>query len=178
MAARRVYWFATRNAPEGERDPEGCAKQSLEELFRGWHEPVEELIEASEESSILRNDIYDRDPLKRWSEGLVTLLGDAAHPMTPNLGQGACQAIEDAIVLAASLKHSKNVESGLREYECRRIPRTAEIVLQSRGLGEIAQWENPFACGLRNLAIRAMPDVLARKQIERIVGYDLSKGLA
>jgi 2-polyprenyl-6-methoxyphenol hydroxylase-like FAD-dependent oxidoreductase len=175
MTAHRVYWFATKNAPEGERDPEGCAKRSVLELFRGWHEPVEELIGASEESSILRNDIYDRDPLERWSEGRITLLGDAAHPMTPNLGQGACQAIEDAIVVAASLKHSKNAEAGLGEYERRRIPRTAEIVLQSRRLGQFAQWEDPLASGLRNLAIRAMPDALAKNQIQRIVGYDVSK---
>lgn len=79
MGDGRVYWYATTNAPEGERDSKGQAKQNLVGLFRGWHEPIEALLEASEESSILRNDIYDRNPLVRWSENRVTLLGDAAH---------------------------------------------------------------------------------------------------
>ena len=80
------------------------AKATLSHLFSGWHRPVVDLVEAAEEGTILRTDIYDREPLgERWGIGRVTLLGDAAHPMTPNLGQGACQAIEDAVVLALCL---------------------------------------------------------------------------
>ena len=108
----RVYWFATANAPEGEKDgPPGDltgAKAKLLHLFSRWHRPVADLVEAAEEGTILRTDIYDREPLgERWGEGKVTLLGDAAHPMTPNLGQGACQAIEDAVVLARCLGEAR-----------------------------------------------------------------------
>jgi 2-polyprenyl-6-methoxyphenol hydroxylase-like FAD-dependent oxidoreductase len=116
MKDNRIYWYATRNAPEGGRDSPGPARRNLRHLFRGWQYPVEQLIEASVESAILRNDIYDRPPLSRWSDNRVTLLGDAAHPMTPNLGQGGCQAIEDAIVLAACLGASSTVATALREY--------------------------------------------------------------
>ena len=111
MSRGRVYWFATKNAAEGERDPEGRTKDVLSGLFRGWHEPIEALIAATNEGAILRNDIDDMDPLPRWLQGRVALLGDAAHPMTPNLGQGACQAIEDSVVLAACLKKHANIES-------------------------------------------------------------------
>ena len=75
-------------------------KRGLLDLFRGWHAPIEALIEATDESVILRNDVYDRPPLPHWSVGRATLLGDSAHPMTPDMGQGACQAIEDAVILA------------------------------------------------------------------------------
>jgi len=123
MSRGRIYWFATKNTPEGERDPEGDSKQTLLKLFRGWHEPVEALIEAATEGSILRNDIYDLSPLRRWVDNRVALLGDAAHAMTPNLGQGACQAIEDGAVLAACLSKSSRIDSALLEYQRRRVPR-------------------------------------------------------
>ena len=110
MSLGRVYWFATSNSPEGERDPEGKSRQTLSRLFLGWHKPIEALINTTNEGSILRNDIYDMNPIQRWVRGRVALLGDAAHPMTPNLGQGACQAIEDAVVLAACLRGSESIE--------------------------------------------------------------------
>ena len=166
-----VYWFATKNAPEHERDPEGHVKQNLMRLFRGWHNSIEALIDATSESAILRNDIYDRDPLLRWTEGRVTLLGDAAHPMTPNLGQGACQAIEDAAVLGACLGSPDSVQSRLRQYQERRIPRTSKIVLTSRRIGEIGQWENPLLCLIRNLAMWAIPASATARQLRSVVSY-------
>jgi 2-polyprenyl-6-methoxyphenol hydroxylase-like FAD-dependent oxidoreductase len=168
----RVYWYATKNLPEGERDAPGQAKQNLLRLFRGWHDPVEALIQATDESAILRNDIYDRDPLPRWSENRVTLLGDAAHPMTPNLGQGGCQAIEDAVVLAACLANCDRVDSALRRYQDRRIPRTSAIVLQSRRIGEVGQWENSVACFVRNAVIRATPSRIKTRQMASAAVYE------
>ena len=171
MAGGRVYWFATANAREGERDPAGQTKSNLLRSFLGWHRPIEALIEAADESSILRNDIYDLDPLTAWTQGRVTLLGDAAHPMTPNLGQGACQAMEDAVVLAVCLKPAARPENGLAEYQRRRIPRTRAIVLQSRRFGQIAQWQSPFLCGLRDRAVRMTPRALAVRSLKDLVAY-------
>ena len=94
-------------------DTEGRTRDTLSRLFRGWHKPIEALIAAAPENSILRNDIHDLNPLPHFFRGRVGLLGDAAHPMTPNLGQGACQAIEDAVVLAACLAKSQHIESAL-----------------------------------------------------------------
>jgi 2-polyprenyl-6-methoxyphenol hydroxylase-like FAD-dependent oxidoreductase len=135
MGRGLVYWFATQNAPEGQRDPVGRIKETLAQVFWGWHQPIEALIAATREDSILRNDIYDVAPLPRFVQGRVALLGDAAHATTPNLGQGACQAIEDSIVIAVCLKTAGQVEAGLLEYERRRMPRVSEISLRSRNLG-------------------------------------------
>jgi 2-polyprenyl-6-methoxyphenol hydroxylase-like FAD-dependent oxidoreductase len=173
----RVYWAVSRNAPEGEKDVTGATKGALLELLRGWARPVPDLIEATEEPAILRTDIYDRDPpRKRWGEGRVTLLGDAAHPMTPDLGQGACQAIEDAVEVTRCLGHQEtDAAAALRLYEARRIHRTAWIVRGSRRTGRIAQLQNPLACRLRNAALRALPLRLQMKQLEALMGTKKSK---
>ncbi len=143
MAGGRAYWYATQAVPEGQGDPPQGRKQGLLDLFRGWHGPIEALIAATDEAAILRNDVYDRPPLRAWSVGRVTLLGDAAHPMTPDMGQGACQAIEDAVVLADCLAGSGDVSPALRAYEDRRIPRTRRVVRESRRAGTIAQRRFP-----------------------------------
>ncbi len=173
----RVYWYATSNMPEqagpSNASPSNGGQQAfLRTLFRGWHEPVESLIESAQESNILRNDIYDRDPVKTWGEGCVTLLGDAAHPMTPNLGQGACQAIEDALEIARCLSTTTTVELAREKYEASRIPRTTSVVLASRRLGAIGQIETPIMCRLRNLALRLTPRKVSLQSLAPVAGYE------
>jgi 2-polyprenyl-6-methoxyphenol hydroxylase-like FAD-dependent oxidoreductase len=166
MTGGRVYWYATESVPEEHGDPPEGRKQGLLKLFRGWHEPVEDLIEATDEAAILRNDVYDRPALRHWSVGRATLLGDAAHPMTPDMGQGACQAIEDAVVLADCLTRSSEVALALRDYESRRIPRTRRVARESRQAGMIAQWSNPLACRFREALLRSR--YATRKQAEQL----------
>jgi len=170
-----VYWTAAKNSPEGEGDRlGGGAKDALLEDFRGWHAPVEALIRAADEDAILYTDIYDREPARRWGEGQVTLLGDAAHPMTPDLGQGACQAMEDAVVLATCLDNEKaDVASALRLYEARRIGRTAAFVRRSRRLGRLAQLENPLLCRLRDAFLKITPNQMMLKQTAEFLTYDV-----
>jgi 2-polyprenyl-6-methoxyphenol hydroxylase-like FAD-dependent oxidoreductase len=168
----RVYWFGTTNTPEGSPDASVGRRQEVLETFRGWHSPVEAMIEATEAHAILRNDVYDRKPVKRWGEGRVTLLGDAAHPATPNLGQGACQAIEDAVVLARCLARETGVASALREYERERRARTAYISRMSWRNGQIARWENPLACGMRNAVVGLLPAWLTRRLTTRMWRFD------
>lgn len=171
MSGNRVYWFAAQTAPEGAHSPDG-EKAELLRICRGWHAPIEALIEATPEAAILRNDIYDRPPLSRWGEQRVTLLGDAAHPMTPNLGQGACQALEDAVVLARCLRNQADVVAALRAYEVQRIPRTSYIVQQSRRVGVIGQWQQPVAVWLRNFLVKNLLARIQTQQIIRLVGYN------
>ena len=171
LSEGRVYWFASVTAPEGGADPPGERKQTLLRLFDGWDAPVLTLIAATGEAAILRNDIYDRDPLPRWGRGRVTLLGDAAHPMTPNLGQGAGQALEDAIVLGACLRANGDPASTLRAYEDKRRARTAAVVRQSRLFGQLAQSERRSVCWLRDAIFRWTPTRLQFRQLHRFAGY-------
>ncbi|HEU4892587.1 MAG TPA: FAD-dependent monooxygenase [Vicinamibacterales bacterium] len=168
----RVYWYATDNVNEGQREPPIETKTRLMRLFGDWHQPIPELIRSTAEDTILRNDIYDRDPAERWGSGRITLLGDAAHPMTPNLGQGACQAIEDALVLSHLLSTGPDVPSSLRRYESERIPRTRSIVNASRRVGALFQVDSRAFCWLRNLGLRMMPVEMTYRSLKDLGGYE------
>jgi salicylate hydroxylase len=99
--------------------------------------------------------LYDREPMKQWTKGRVTLLGDAAHPMLPYLGQGACQAMEDGCVLATALSAmSGDVEGGLQLYERVRRPRANRVVLEARARGEDNHLVSPIAAWKRDMLIK------------------------
>ena len=106
----------------------------LRAAFDGWHPDVREIVGALE--APLKWALFDRDPFPRWSRGVVTLLGDACHPMLPYGAQGAAQAIEDAAALAACLTDSADIPSALARYESARRARTARVQAISRGNGE------------------------------------------
>ncbi len=173
MSHNRAYWFATQNAPAGENDAPVGRKGELLNLFQGWHEPIEKLIESTDEAAILRNDIVDREPLPGWTQGRVTLLGDAAHPMTPNLGQGACQAIEDAVVLADCIAATDDVKAALRNYEAKRRKRANQIVRQSWRVGQMIQMENEWFCKLRNALMKLTPASVQRRGLSWIINYEI-----
>ena len=172
ISGNRVYWYATDNVPEGQREPPDQAKARLTAMFASWHDPIPALIRVTDPAAILRNDIYDRDPADRWGSGRITLLGDAAHPMTPNLGQGACQAIEDALVLARDLGRGGDVEASLRRYEAERMPRTRFIVTASRRVGQMFQVESPALCRARDAMLRLIPAAMNYRSLARIGGYE------
>lgn len=172
MARDRVYWFASENAPAGETEDPASTKARLLRRFGSWHPPIPRLIESTPARSILRNDASDRDPRREWGDGPVTLLGDAAHPSTPALGQGAGQAIEDGVVLAGCLAGAGDPVRALRRYELRRRGRANAMTVQSRLLGRMGQWESPLACRLRNAAIRVVPDGLRMRQLRWMFAFD------
>lgn len=169
----RYYWFATRNAREGEPEHQEGRKHEVLSLFHDWYPSIPAIIEATPVSAILRNDIYDRPPLRHWTRGRITLLGDAAHPMTPNLGQGACQALEDALVLAYCLVQTDNTSVALQLYQALRIPRTTRIVNRSWSLGRISQWKHPIACLLRDTGFKWMPSSWQMATFEEAVGHEV-----
>jgi 2-polyprenyl-6-methoxyphenol hydroxylase-like FAD-dependent oxidoreductase len=169
----QVYWFAVLNTPEGTHDEPTQGKQKLLSVFGAWHKPVGALIEAADDAAILRNDIYDLAPLPKWTENRVALLGDAAHATTPNLGQGACQALEDAVVLGQCLTSHADIAHALGNYESQRMTRANRVVALSRQIGAVGQWESPLACWLRDLGMRLMPAELRMKQLGTIIGYEV-----
>ena len=150
----RTYWWASMStAPELAANwPHGRA--DVLRRFRGWSPEIGEIISATAEYDILALPIYDRRPLSWWGRGRVTLLGDAAHPMLPSLGQGANAAIEDALVLAHALTLHTDPDSALRSYERRRLGRTTALVTRSRLLAGIEKYTNPAAVAGRNALLR------------------------
>ena len=152
----RLGWWAAANMDS----------DNLSSLFAGWWRPVLELIEATPKKSILKTRALDRDPIKTWGNGRMTLLGDAIHPTTPNLGQGGCLAIEDAFVLAKCFEEYGAVEEALRNYERLRNKRSAALTRYSRYYGAVGQWENIWARGLRKTALALVPESIARRLMQ------------
>ena len=169
----RLFWYGTHNVPEGGVDSAAGRKADVLNVFHSWHSPIPQVIEATDE--ILRNDIVDRLPIRHWGVGRVTLLGDAAHPTTPNLGQGAGLALEDAVCLAAALADRAEIGPALRQYERSRRRRTAAITRASWRIGSFCQWENACARSVRDTLTRCLPAQLGLRWLESIVNYESTK---
>ena len=172
--ARQVYWWVAHNAPLNEIVPAEQRKALLLERYREWPFGLPEAIAATPEGSILQNDLVDRKPARRYARGRVVLVGDAAHPTTPNLGQGANMAIDDAIVLARALRDEGSLPAALARYERERMERTRLIVKRSWAFGRLFRWTSRPAVKLRETLMRRTParvmtDVL-RWQILESVG--------
>ncbi|MEV0276759.1 FAD-dependent monooxygenase [Streptomyces sp. NPDC050610] len=152
-----VHWMSVANGPAGGRD-EGTPEQTLNMLrarHAGWTAPVENILDATTPESILRGDVVDRRPDSVWGQGRVTLLGDAAHAVSFNIGQGACLAIEDALVLAGHLAApGATVTRALRAYEAERQERTRPMQLLAHRIGAIGALQNPAAIWLRDRVLK------------------------
>ncbi len=159
----QVYWFATENRKTRTDDQ---ADTQWKSRFKSWIEPIAELIDATPDENIVHNDIVDRKPIFPWGKGAITLLGDAAHAMTPNFGQGGAQAIEDAVVLGLAIEKSEEgVESAFRKYESFRHPRTSSLVKGSRQFGMVGQGGNWLFRLIRNYVMPNLPKSFVDKQL-------------
>lgn len=153
IGKNHFYWYATGNQQEGEMLPAAERKAQLLEYFQNWHAPIRQIIEATPSENILHNDCYDRPPDRVWSSGRVCLIGDAAHPTTPNMGQGGCLALEDAVVLTRCLQKASSPNEAFLEFERLRFKRAKFINNRSLLIGRIGQLQSPLAIILRNILI-------------------------
>ncbi|XP_023876109.1 zeaxanthin epoxidase, chloroplastic [Quercus suber] len=150
----KMQWYAFHKEPQRNTDPPKGKKKRLLELFGNWCNEVITLIRETPEHMILRRDIYDRDMIYRWGNGRVTLLGDAAHPMQPNFGQGGCMAIEDCYQLILELdklpksgsdvQQSYEIASTLRRYEKKRLFRISTVHAASRMASKMIDTYQPY----------------------------------
>ena len=168
----QAYWWAGMRRHESPGDTPQVEKSSLLRAFADWHDPIPELVAATPPDAIIRTCLYDRPPLERLSVGRIALAGDAAHPMLPNLGQGACQAIEDAVVLGEELA-GPDVVAALERYSARRRAHTADVVRASRQMSRVAHLRGPVAAGLRDALLRASPPSVTLRRLDPIVGHVL-----
>jgi 2-polyprenyl-6-methoxyphenol hydroxylase-like FAD-dependent oxidoreductase len=152
-----LYWYVS--APVDPQVDLALPPASLAlRLTRSFHESVRAIVAATSADDLRMDLLVDRDPVMRWGEGAVTLLGDAAHPMLPHAGQGAAQALEDAVVLGRALAAGGPPEDALSHYEKERTRRTAEFVGLSRSNARMGSIHNAALCWLRDALIRTVPE--------------------
>lgn len=154
----RAYVYATAAATEGTRAPDPATELAgLRRRFAGWHAPVPELLDRLCADDLLRHDVLSLEPpVRQPTTGRVVLLGDAAHGMEPNLGQGACLALEDAVTLTALVAGSP-VPSALDEYAAARRRRPARLSSRSRMIGRATRTRSRALTALRDVAVRSTP---------------------
>lgn len=146
VSDNRFYFFFDVPLPKGLAEDRTTVTDDLQRYFHGWAAPVQKLIAAIDPQTTNRIEIHDIEPFSRFVRGRVALLGDAAHSTTPDIGQGGCAAMEDAIVLADMLSaHSLGIEDALRRYESRRVIRTRDLVLKARKRCDVTHGKDPAA---------------------------------
>ncbi|MBL7978762.1 MAG: FAD-dependent monooxygenase [Bacteroidetes Order II. Incertae sedis bacterium] len=157
LSNNRLYWFACLNAKQNDPEMAALTPEKLSVLFRNFHAPIPEVLRATHTTETHWADIGDLKPLQNFAHKRLILLGDAAHATTPNLGQGAGMAIEDALVLSKVLNDHSSLELALQAYVRKRQPRVRKVVQMSRQIGAVAQktpgWLQPW----RNALLRLTP---------------------
>ena len=171
VGRNRIYWFATLNAPPLDPRMREARAKDLREYFDGFHFPIPQLLDRTRDDQLIWGDIIDLKPIPKFDFERVVLLGDAAHATTPNLGQGACMAIEDAATLMNALVKYEPMEA-FRHFSSHRVARTTGIVNQSWRVGRLAQLENELLRRLRDNAFRMLPKSATLGQLKDL--FDVS----
>ncbi|MGG0656934.1 FAD-dependent monooxygenase [Rummeliibacillus pycnus] len=172
LANDQIYWFACVNAPFQDKNISAFTTNDLYHLFHDYHSLIPAILKWTKDENLIWNDIIDLKPLSRFAFDRMLLIGDAAHATTPNIGQGAGQAIEDAIILSNVLKKSKNIQDAFCEFEKQRIPKTKKIVNLSWRIGKAAQLDNRLQISIRNLVMRMLPSKIQENQLESVFHTD------
>jgi 2-polyprenyl-6-methoxyphenol hydroxylase-like FAD-dependent oxidoreductase len=172
LTNNRMYWFAVVNAGQNDPAMQQLRVADLERRFARYHDPVPAILARTRDVDLIWNDIIDLKPIPKFAFENILLVGDAAHATTPNLGQGACQAIEDAAILLDELsKQATDPSAAFRDFEQRRLQRAHFIVNTSWRLGKIAQWEQPWLAALRNGLLRMTPERVNARQLRNLLEF-------
>jgi 2-polyprenyl-6-methoxyphenol hydroxylase-like FAD-dependent oxidoreductase len=164
---REVYWYMSLRADQAGnlREPAGAVAGRMASRF---HEAFQGIVRATPPNDMRLDELFERDPIERWGSGPMTLLGDAAHPMLPHAGQGAAQALEDAVALGAVLADAADpvaIDAGLRRYERVRAARTRRVVELASRNARIGSITSAAGCWIRDQMIRLIPQSVILKSL-------------
>jgi len=163
--SKQVYWFALCNYKNSVSEWDD---RSWKQSFKTFHPLVVKLLQSTHASSIHMAPISQLEILKKWHHKSICLIGDACHAMTPNMGQGAGQGIEDAYTLSKCLQHTNSIEASFDLFQKLRYKKLKSIVKNSWHIGKIAQLESKIGRTIRNTAFKSIPQFLTQSQSKRI----------
>lgn len=169
LGATHTYWFGTERQPEGGVSPAGELTH-LRSRYGSWVDPVPALLAATDPADVLRSDLYDREPARQWSRGPVVLVGDAAHPMRPHLGQGGCQGLEDAATLAHCVDADDDLPGAFARFAEMRRPRTMALTRESRLFGRIVNARPALLGAAAMRASAVVPEAILRRHLASVAG--------
>ena len=167
LGSDRTYWFATERAPAGHVAPQG-ELDYLKDRFASWTDPIPAVLAATNPEGVLRNDLYDRGQARQWSRGPVVVVGDAAHPMRPHLGQGGCQGLEDAAVLARFVDGGDDVAAAFARFAAFRRQRVRALVRESKLIGQVVNLRPAFLSGLLGRATILIPEAMMTRHLATV----------
>jgi 2-polyprenyl-6-methoxyphenol hydroxylase-like FAD-dependent oxidoreductase len=167
LGSEHTYWFGTERSPEGRSAP-GGELAYLRSKYGDWADPIPALLASTDQDDVVRNDLYDRAEARQWARGSVVLVGDAAHPMRPHLGQGGCQGLEDAAILAHCVEHADDLPTAFARFAAFRQPRVRPLVRESRLLGEIVNVRPAFVGTALMRGSALMPEALITRHLASV----------
>lgn len=173
LTQNRIYWYACINS----NLQDGIQNYTIEDLrerFQNFFPTIRKILNQTEQNQLISSPIVDIKPIEKYSFGKILLIGDAAHATTPNMGQGACQAIEDVAVLQDELMKNSVLEA-FNNFEKRRMKRTRYITKTSWNAGKLAQSDAEFVIFLRNQLLRILPSSLAQFPLKDLLEKDFMK---
>ncbi|MCT4582913.1 MAG: FAD-dependent monooxygenase [Flavobacteriales bacterium] len=162
IATDKVYWYALKDSKQRET----ITIKELLVLFQNFHPVVNKIIAQTDGDKLLTNEMLDLKPLTQWFQGNICLIGDAAHATTPNMGQGACQSIEDAYVLSEELAKTKNIQAAFLNYQNHRIQKANKVTNMSWKIGKVSHYTHPIFVAIRNFLLKQTPEAMIKKQNE------------
>lgn len=173
VGPNQVYFWMTKRMPAGTQPTPEASLQLIKSTLHNFPGYMQTVLQHLRPNTLIHSDLYDIAPLHQWVNGRIVLLGDAAHATTPNLGQGAGQAIEDAYALARCLATEKDIASATEKYCALRMKRVHTLVNIAWNLARATNLRNPLLIALRNGVMRNMPKRMADKQMDFIFGVQL-----
>ncbi|OBB18233.1 FAD-binding monooxygenase [Mycobacteriaceae bacterium 1482268.1] len=174
LGAHHTYWFATERAPEGTIAPQGELGY-LKSRFGSWAEPLPTVLAATDPDVVLRNDLYDRDQARVWSRGPIVVVGDAAHPMRPHLGQGGCQGLEDAAILACFVDECGDPSTAFARFAAFRKPRVRSLVRESAAIGRIVNLRPAILSEAASRASALVPEAVLTRHLATVAARSAFK---
>lgn len=167
LGTDHTYWFATERTDEGGRATDGELAY-LRAKLGSWADPVPAILAATRPQDVLRNDLYDRTVARRWSRGSIVIIGDAAHPMRPHLGQGGCQALEDAAILGELVGAGTELPAALRRFEEVRKPRVSALVRESATIGRLMNLRPALLSALASRSTVLVPEFILTRHLAKV----------